>query len=218
MLSPESAKILRDDLMSVMDGVAEALIEQHFGEGHTREVVSQKLRDGLERGEFVEPQKYDIGEFGVSLLLTFAALSLVYFQVPSGLAEALSLSIAITTFVLLFAISTRTLLIDLLAYEKPSDGSLVENTKRFAWNGSILSNLYPLTTLLILKFARLTNDELYRLTVYSFGVGWERAIREDVSTVLAFTETFLNGFHSLLSGEGLPKDVPPAKELKYIDQ
>ncbi|WP_254763372.1 hypothetical protein [Natrinema marinum] len=204
--------------MTVMDGVAEALIEKHFGEGHTQELVSQNLRNGLESGKFVESEKYNIGEFGVSLMLTFAALGLVYFEVPTGLAEALSLWIAGATFILLLAISTRTLLIDLLAYEEPAQGSLVENTKRLAWNGSFLSDLYPLTTLLLLKSTRIAGDDLYRLTAYSFGEGMERAIREDVSMMRVFAGTFLDGCWCILFDDELPKEVPPAGEFTYLNQ
>lgn len=218
MISPESARMLRDDFMSVMDGAADALIEQHFGEGHTRELASQNLRDGLERGDFVQTKKYDVGEFGVSLLLTFAALALVYFRIPSGLAEALSLWVGFITLILLFAVSTRTLLIDLLAYEEPANGSLTENTKRLAWNGSFLSELYPLTTLLILKSTRATGDDLYRLTAYSFGVGLERAIRDNSSMMLVFSEVFLDGCKCIVSGEDLPESVPPAEEFRYLNQ
>jgi hypothetical protein len=218
MISPESAWILRDDFMTVMDGAADALIEQHFAEGHTRELASRNLRDGLERGEFVQPEKYDVGEFGVSLLLTFSALGLVYFRLPVGLAEALSLWIAAITLVLLLAISTRTLLIDLLAYEEPTNGSLTENTKRLAWNGSFLSDLYPLTTLLVLKSTRATGDDMYRLTAYSFGVGLEQAIKNDASMMLVFTEVFLDGCKRIVYGEDLPEDVPPAEEFRYLNQ
>lgn len=218
MISPESARMLRDDFMTVMDGAADALIEQHFGGGHTRELASRNLRDGLERGEFVQPKKYDIGEFGVSLLLTFSALGLVYFRLPAGLAEALSLWIAAITLVLLLAISTRTLLIDLLAYEEPANGSLTENTKRLAWNGSFLSDLYPLTTLLILKSTRATGDDMYRLTAYSFGVGLERAIKDDASMMLVFTEVFLDGCKRIVYGEDLPEDVPAAEEFRYLNR
>lgn len=218
MLSPEDAKMLRDDFMTVMDGVAEALIEQHFAEGHTREILSKNLRDGLERGDFVEPEKYNVGEFGVSLMLTFAALGLVYFRIPFGLAEALSLWIGAATLVLLFSVSTRTLLIDLLAYEESAGGSLIENTKRLAWNGSVLSDLYPLTTLLLLKSTQFAGDDLYRLTAYSFGVGLERAIREDTRMMAGFTDQFLEGFIQIISDEDLPDDVPPAEEFTYLNQ
>jgi len=218
MLSPESAQMLRDDFMTVMDGAADALIEQHFGKGHTRELASQNLREGLERGKFVEPEKYDVGEFGVSLMLTFSALGLVYFQIPTALAESLSLWIAAATLILLFAISTRTLLIDLLAYEESASGSLIENTKRLAWNGSFLSDLYPLTTLLVLKSTRATGADIYRLTAYSFGVGLEQAIRNDVSMMFVFTEVFLEGCWCILSGEDLPEDVPSAEEFTYLNK
>lgn len=57
--------------------------------------------------------------------------------------------------------------IDLLAYEEPANGSLSENTKRLAWNGSSLSDLYLLTILLVLKSTRATGDDMYRLTAES---------------------------------------------------
>lgn len=216
LFPPRTARILRDDFMTVMDGVAETLIEEHFGEGHTREMVSRDLRTRLERGEFVQPEKYNVGEFGVSLLLTFSALGLVYFQIPNGLAEALSLWIAAATIVLIVAVSIRTLLMDLLAYEEPSNGSLIEDTKRFAWNSTILSNLYPISLLQILRFTRFAGDDAYRLTAYSFGVSLERAIREDVPMRNVFLEIFLDGCWRIISGESLPPEVPPAEDFEYL--
>jgi|GEM_PF-6689276 len=216
LLSPKDARLLRDDFMLVMDGAADALLDEHFGEGHPQELMYRDLRKRLERGEIVNPQKYNVGEFGVSLLLTLAALSLVYFQVPRELAEQLSIIIAVTTLILLFAISTRTLLIELLAYEEPSKGSLIEDTKRLAWNGAFLSDLYPLTTILLLKASRLGGDDIYRLTAYSFGIGLERAIRDERSMMMEFAQVFLDGCQGILADGGLPAEVPSAREFSYL--
>lgn len=218
MLSPSEARILRDDFMHVMDGVADALIEQHFGKGHTRELVGQELRKHLERGEFVNTKQYDVGEFGVSLLLTSAAIGLVHLEVPAGFAEALSLWIAVATLVLLFAVSIRTQLIEMLAYDEPAKGSLTENTKRFAWNSTILSDLYPLTTVLVLKSARFAGPDLYRLTAYSFGVSLEYAIREDTQMRDRFFEEFLPGCVSIALDEDLADEVPPAEAFAYLNR
>lgn len=217
MLSPTEAKMLRDDFMEGMDGAVETLIEDHFGKSHSRELVARDLRTGLERGRFVETEKYDVGEFGVSLILTFLAIALVYFNVSQGLASALSLWIGLTSIILLFAVSTRTMIIDLLAYEEPSqNGSLVEDTKRLAWNGSFLSNLYPLTTILLLKYSKFGGPDLYRLTAHSLGVGLERAIARDQQMIEGFRSEFVSGFMDLLSGNELPPEIPSEEEFRYL--
>lgn len=216
IISPETARTLRDDFMMGMDGVAEELIDQHFGQGHQRELMSKEVEDKLRYGEFVDSKSYETGEFGVSMILTFVALSIVLLEIPGGLASALSIWIGGLTIVLLISVSSRKVVIDLLAYERPSNGSLVENTKRLAWNGAFLSRTFPLPYLLLLKIAGSVDDDFYRNTVYSLGVGVEQGVVGDDSLLSGFLPPFIEGMRYIISGRELPSDVPPAADFEYI--
>lgn len=217
LVSPRDARMLRNGLMRAMDGTVDIVIDRHFGEGHAKELKARELRERLERGEITDRRRYNYGRFGLSFGLTIAALSLIFFRLPSGRAEAISLWIAVASLVLLMSVGIRTTLIDLLAYDGPAGGSLTENMKRFAWNGPVLSRLYPLTTLLILKTAG-GFDDFYRATAYSFGIAWERSILDEVGFTKGFTEAIIPEIRHILQGKELSEDIPPAEDFDYINR
>jgi len=218
IVSVDEARILRDDLMTAMDGVAEELIDQHFPQGHTREHLSRDLIEGLREGKYTDQDKYHAGEFGLSTILTFSALALLYFQMSSELSNAFSISIAIITLVLLLSVSIRTNLIDILSYKEPDESSLVENMKRYSWNKVFLSNHHPLPLIMILKFSHIGGVDLYRITAYSYGVGIERAVRNDTTMREEFMSEFFSGLFCMLSGKQLPEEIPPATEFQYLNR
>lgn len=215
LVSPTDARMLRNDLMTAMDGPVEILITQHFGEGHARELMARNLKKRLEQGDLVKRRRYSFGEFGLSLGFTAAAVSIAYFRAPPSLTNAISLGIAIASLILLLSVGIRTALIDLLEYDGPSNGSLTENTKRFVWNGPVLSQLYPLTTLLISKTAAIS-DDFYRATAYSFGVAWEQSMEEETGFSKGFADTLLPEVRHILRDEDLSEAIPPVEEFEYI--
>ncbi|MFC4552063.1 hypothetical protein ACFO3H_17265 [Halorussus sp. GCM10023401] len=165
---------IRDDMMVAFSGAGAAAVERHEIEGYPKRLVLEDIRRRASEATVSNQQKFEIGEFGASWLITGVAITSTHQSWGVFWAYALG----VVTLLLIISVSVRIALIDALAYDNVPHGSTGDLLAVWFWNDYVLGSRFPLLILSTFQLARIVDEHLYNLCLNALTVSAETAVVE----------------------------------------